>query len=1182
MSVKALQEYTRISKYARFNPALKRRETWEEQVTRVFDMHRGKFGSELILKFQDDFDFAEKMVMGKRVLGSQRALQFGGAPIIKKNARMYNCSASYCDRPRFFQEIMWLLLCGAGAGFSVQKHHIAKLPSIKSPLKSGKGKKTFVIPDDIEGWSDAIGVLLSSYFDSDLTPFPEYKGYIVEFDFSKIRPAGAPLSSGSKAPGPDGLKGSLVKIEYLLDRVAKQKDKLDPIDAYDIVMHSSDAVLSGGVRRSATICIFSADDEVMLKAKTGSWRRDNPQRGRSNNSVLLLREKTTKEEFEKYVSYVKEFGEPGFIWADDLEFLMNPCGEISLFAKLPLNKELREKYASEIKIQDNEKELSGWQVCNLSEINVKKAKTEEEFLQACRAASIIGTMQAAYTSFDYLGPITELIIKKEALLGVSMTGMADNPDIAFDPKLQRKGAKLILETNEKIAAILGINKCARATCIKPAGCQVKETMISTDNGIMALEEIGDTDSDSQWQPQDFNVNTDQGKKKSTNFYVNGYSETTKILLDSGIILESTNNHKYRVINENNEYVWKEACEIQEGDALPYSVGDYDGGGFTSLNQVVFEKNKHDSHGKDMVQPKVLDEKMAWFLGLYFGDGSNHTRSIRIHCNKTEKKEIEVIASKIFDIFGIRPKYMEDKREGNRCCLCINSIQLLKWLEVNGLLKDRSYAIGIPLKIRTSPKNVIAAFIDGFGDADGCDKNPSGMIYCTTSENFARQLVVVLRAIGRDAKMRLMPTVETSYGNRMRYWIQERKGRSGEINKDRTYRRGYYSVLDKLGLTTFSIDRVVSIESSSNYTFDLEVPDNKTYFSNSYVSHNTSSCILGTASGIHPHHAVRYFRRVQANKMEAPLKYFEQFNPMAVEESVWSTHKTDKVVTFLCEVPAGAKTKNQTDAITLLEMVKSTQQNWVDGGTRLECCLKPWLMHNVSNTINIKPEEWNDVINFIFKNKKWFTGISMLPVSGDKDYPQAPFTAIFTPSEIVKEYGDGSILASGLVVDGLRPFENNLWASCDCALGIGEIITVPALREKIRKDCETNGVIWKQEGLSPESPDKLLEAWLKHNVKNYEEKTEWIRRAVQFANRYFGGDLRKMTYCLKDVTNWKLWCDLSREYKEVDWSKCYEDEDGNIDFGKESACGSGACELGELGAHIELKKQEAKNQVEAVA
>lgn len=639
-----------------------------------------------------------------------------------------NCIASYCDRPRFFGECMWLLLCGCGTGFSVQKHHVEKLPEF---VWSNGKTKIFKAEDSIEGWADCINALIASYMGG-IESFEEYEGYDIKFDLSAIRQEGAPVGPNKrKAPGPEPLRKSLEKIrEILKNAVRSGQSRLSPIQCYDIIMHSSDAVLSGGIRRSATICLFSPDDLEMAQSKTGNWFIDNPQRGRSNNSAVLLRDSTTSEQFKELMQYVKEYGEPGFIWVDDLELLVNPCVEIGLYAY-------------------DENGNSGWQACNLCEINGKYCATKEKFLEACAAAAIIGTCQAGYTDLTYLGPVTKRILEKEALLGVSMTGMMDNPEVLFDPKTQREGARLILEQNARIAKAIGINPAARATCIKPAG--------------------------------------------------------------------------------------------------------------------------------------------------------------------------------------------------------------------------------------------------------------------------------------------------------------------------------------------------------------------------------TTSCVLGTSSGIHPHHAKRYIRRTQGNYLEEPIQFFQKINPLAVEKSVWSANGTDNVISFCVEVPDGSKTKNDINAIGLLELVKLTQQNWVEHGKVKERCTTSWLSHNVSNTISVKDNEWEEVTKYIYKNRKWFAGISLLPISGDKDYAQAPFTAIYTPTEMVREYGDAAVFASGVIVDALHAFDNNLWAACEFVLGI-------------RK-------------LDPNEP-------LRH---------DWVRRAKQFAERYFDGDIKKMTYCLKDVNNWKYWCDLNREYKKVDYSLMIEDKD-NTKLEETIACAGGSCEI----------------------
>jgi ribonucleoside-diphosphate reductase alpha chain len=762
MSLKALSDYTFYSRYSRYNTELKRRETWNESVERVFDMHREKY-KDAIEKYPellDEINFAESQQKKKRVLAAQRSLQFAGNPIFKHELKMFNCTATHIDRPRAFQEIMYVLLCGCGVGFSVQKQHIEKLPKIYT---RDLGVKKYIIEDSIEGWADAIGVLFSSYFRSGDERFKEYFGYNVTFNYSLIRPEGSLIAGQFKAPGPKGLNSSIILIETLLDSLLIDKEvNIKPINAYDCIMHISNAVLSGGVRRSATICLFSHDDDEMINAKVGDWFEKNPQRARSNNSAALLKGSVSKEEFSKLMKSTKEFGEPGFIWLDNLDIIFNPCTEIGLYPKL------------------NAASISGFQGCNLTEINGKFCNSLENFLQACRASAIIGTLQAGYNNFKYLTPDSAEIFKKESLLGCSITGMMDNPEILFNEEYQRMGAEEIKKINSYISSLIGINPAARTTCVKPAG--------------------------------------------------------------------------------------------------------------------------------------------------------------------------------------------------------------------------------------------------------------------------------------------------------------------------------------------------------------------------------STSCVLGTASGIHPHHARRYLRRVQANKTEFCLSVFEKENPIAVENSAWSSNKTDKVISFLCEVPAGAITKNQVSAIDLLEKVKLTQQNWVEYGTNEDLCVIPKIRHNVSNTIVVKSNEWDDVESFIFNNQEWFAGISLLSASGDLDYVQAPFATILSPNELIREYGDASIFASGLIVDGLKAFDDNLWKACDTVLGFGEDI-----QESI--ECPVYPNKRNNKELAMYFLDKMdYDIWF--------NKIDWIRRVKQFSERYFAGDLRKTTYCLKHCSLWKTWCDLKREYKDIDWTVYTEDnqEYVNADTLGSQACAGGSCEI----------------------
>ena len=313
--------------YSRFDESLNRYETWPEAVARVMNMHRSFLGPKLTPELSNLLAEVEDAYASKQILGAQRALQFGGQQLLKHQARMYNCSSSYCDRPDFFGEAFYLMLCGCGVGFSVQHHHVAKLPAISK--RNGQSKE-FIVPDSIEGWAQAIDVLMSSFFVGG-GKHPEYEGRKIYFNLEKIRPKGSFISGGFKAPGPEPLRLALDKAEALIkSELAAGRTTLRPIVAYDITMFIADAVISGGVRRSATICLFSKDDQEMMKAKTGDWFVTNAQRGRSNNSCVLLRDSTTRAELDEIMKSVQDVGEPGFIFSDDLEALYNPCVEIGM------------------------------------------------------------------------------------------------------------------------------------------------------------------------------------------------------------------------------------------------------------------------------------------------------------------------------------------------------------------------------------------------------------------------------------------------------------------------------------------------------------------------------------------------------------------------------------------------------------------------------------------------------------------------------------------------------------------------------------------------------------------------------------------------------------------------------------------------------------------------------------
>jgi ribonucleoside-triphosphate reductase len=445
--------------YSRYLDDAGRYESWEESVARVFDMHREKYAHVMTPALNGAIEFAQAAYNEQLVLGAQRALQFGGPQLRKHEAKMYNCSSAHASRPRFFSEAMYLLLCGCGVGFSVQKRHTNQLPTIAARTA---GVEQFVVPDSIEGWADAFGVLLSCFFTENVQ-FPEFQGKVVLFDYSLIRPKGAKISGGFKAPGPDGLRAAIERCEAILKRcLSEGKTRMAPIDVYDFVMHMGDAVLSGGVRRSATICLFDKDDQDMLKAKTGNWWQDNPQRGRSNNSVVIKRDELTRQEWAGIMTSVRDYGEPGFVFVDNLDFTVNPCVEIGM---LPIT-------------EDGE---SGFQFCNLTEINGGACENEEIFYRACKASAILGTLQAGYTDFKYLTDATRRITEREALIGASITGWMNNPKVLFDEQVLLQGAEIVKNENKAIAQMLGINQAARTTCVKPSGNA--SVLLKTGSGI---------------------------------------------------------------------------------------------------------------------------------------------------------------------------------------------------------------------------------------------------------------------------------------------------------------------------------------------------------------------------------------------------------------------------------------------------------------------------------------------------------------------------------------------------------------------------------------------------------------------------------------------------------------------------------------------------------------------------
>lgn len=442
-SIQILSEITTYMKYAKYIPEIKRRETWQELCERNMSMHIKKYPG-LRQEIQKTY---KEFVIPKKVLPSMRSLQFGGRPIELAPSRVYNCAYAPIDHSDVFSEAMFLLLGGTGFGFSVQRHHVAKLPEVKGPLKR---TRRYVVGDSIEGWADSIKVLVEAYFFGKSMPV---------FDFSDIRPKGALLiTSGGKAPGPQPLHDCIHNLRKVFEGAILERGrgcKLKTIETHDMLCYIADAVLAGGIRRAALISLFSMDDEDMLASKHGPWWELNPQRGRSNNSAVILRHKVEEEDFKSLWNKVvaSGSGEPGVYFSNDKDWGTNPCCEIG---------------------------LKPYQFCNLVECNVDDVLDQEDLNSRVKAGAFIGTLQAGYTDFHYLRSCWKETTEKDALLGVGMTGIGSGKVLGLDLKA---AAEEVKKENARVAKIIGINPAARTTTVKPAG--TSSLVLGSASGIHA-------------------------------------------------------------------------------------------------------------------------------------------------------------------------------------------------------------------------------------------------------------------------------------------------------------------------------------------------------------------------------------------------------------------------------------------------------------------------------------------------------------------------------------------------------------------------------------------------------------------------------------------------------------------------------------------------------------------------
>lgn len=451
---KDVADFIHVDRYARHRPELGRYETFAETIARTEEMHLARFEG-LPGWAVDEIRWAFDLVRARRVLPAMRSMQYAGAAIAQHNARLYNTWAAHCDYPRIFAEAFYLLMCGSGIGFSVQKQHVTRLPAV-APTSGSRVES--VVADSIEGWAHALHLLVRSYFE----------GFTVVFDTSALRPRGSPLrTAGGMAPGPDPFYELEDRTRQIFERARGRK--LRPIECYDLLCHIAHAAIAGGTGRSAMLCVFSHDDTEMLLAKTGRWHETTPWRRMSNNSAALLRGRSDRDLFASIFRYAKEWGEPGVFWVDDLDVCSNSCVEVGFYPKLTVGPEHQDRLKAHGFLASPGQSVSGFHGATLTEINGARVRSTDDLVEAARAAAIINTLQAAYTSFPFLGPVAELLCERDAMLGVGITGMMARSGVCLDPSAQRLAATEVVRTNRRWAALLGIRPATRTTLIKPAG-----------------------------------------------------------------------------------------------------------------------------------------------------------------------------------------------------------------------------------------------------------------------------------------------------------------------------------------------------------------------------------------------------------------------------------------------------------------------------------------------------------------------------------------------------------------------------------------------------------------------------------------------------------------------------------------------------------------------------------------
>lgn len=968
-----ISNYIFASKYSRYDEKLKRRETWDEAIGRVEKMHLKKY-SFLSDGDKNKIKWAFDLVRGKRVVPSMRSIQFGGKAVEAHNARIYNCSVRHIDSLRAFAEIYYLLLCGCGTGIGLSKFFLDRLPDLVNENDKNGIILTYSIRDDIQGWADSIEALLSCYFKN--TP---YTGRKIVFDYSRIRKKGEPLKTGGgKAPGYKGLKASHLKVKELLDHIIeyKKQSKLKSVDAYDILMHCADSVLSGGSRRSSTSIIFDKNDLDMVNAKGYfdvdkvfgfhfledkkiggkqykffegkiqfegkkievcidgndleklkkenkiSWQYVFPQRARSNNSILLLKDQVTIDEFKKIFDVTRQFGEPGFCFVDNEKQLFNPC--LPKWAKILTREGIRK--LNDISINDEIWSKEGWvKVIKKWSSGIKKVY---EFRTS--AGCFYGTE---------------------------------------DHKLVSNGQKIKAKDCESIDIFSG--EFLTEFTLNPQ--DVMDGLVIGDGSVHGASNnlvhlnIGENDFD-YFNSEISSLIT----KHRPGLSDYAYEITTTIQANE---LPKTFD---RIIPE--RYFYGDRAKM-----AGFLRGIYSANGSICGNRITLKASSF----------KIIDQvqTMLSAIGIKSYYTTNKATNVKFTngnylCKQSYDLNISSDKEKFFKIIGFIQKYKMEKLAS----LASSSQQHMNHeiLETNFISEEEVFDITVDNKSHTFWSqccDVSNCFEISF--APVTQDGRCGVQFCNLTSINGRLVDSIEKFKECAEASAIIGTLQAGYTD-FPYLAHA----SEEITKDEALLG--CSITGMMENPSILLDTKIQKDVS-----DILKRVNKEWAEKIHISQaarvscikpeGTCSIVLSCSSGIHPHHARKYFRRVQNNRIDPVYKFFKKHNPKLCEPSIWSAHDTDDVITFPVEVPDKAMIKSDLTAIEHLKIIKSTQLNWVENGSTENN--KKDLKNNVSCTVIVKDDEWDDVIDYLFKNRAHFAAVSFIPHAGDKTYLQAPMEEV---------------------------------------------------------------------------------------------------------------------------------------------------------------------------------------------